>query len=513
MNLWHSFILCIFLESPGYLAQKHVDLLSSAIITESQCVDTKFNSTTAKCFDTKDDKIDLDMIWPSKVTHKGSCYDKDGVRYAYGSSVPSCCGCITYYCYYSRNTKGYYNYWSLRSISSYCCQDSKGVIYPTDEVMSTVRLDDECATEKTTICKYNREWNKVMGVISEVYTARNCCLDSDGHHPVNTIKLDPSSCSERTCRPGNPTSLWSTCPVIPGEINCCLFNNTLIANGDMVETPSGVNVTCCDGEMVVKYNVTTPKNCSEKDAIHSSIGFAIDNTGSVSTSSVGVMALSNGLIDNILSLEYIIPKWVLVTFNDNPYYPSTEMYYTTRTTYYPPTETYYTTTAPYYPTTATYYPSTASYYPTTVTYYPPKERDITLNTDLRIVTDDVDLFRTSLNDITFSGGGDGPERATQGLWVTLTNLPKHGIALLFTDHQSKDLDMEPALTELRDKKNIKIFVVLTPKYSGSVGDASYEVYSRLSEGRIYNMADFNATQFLNEVVQVVGETCEDSLSP
>jgi len=467
MNLWHSFILCIFLESPGYLAQKHVDLLSSAIITESQCVDTKFNSTTAKCFDTKDDKIDLDMIWPSKVTHKGSCYDKDGVRYAYGSSVPSCCGCITYYCYYSRNTKGYYNYWRLRSISSYCCQDNNGVIYPTDEVISTVMFDDECATEKTTICKYNREWNRVMGVISEVFTARNCCLDSDGLIPVNTIKLDPSSCSERTCRPGNPTSLWSTCPVIPGEINCCLFNHTLIANGDVVETQSGVNVTCCDGQMVVKYNVTTHKNCSEKDAIHSSIGFAIDNTGSVSSSSVGVMALSNGLIANIVALEYIIPQWVLVTFNDHP----------------------------------------------NATSSPPTEADIALNTDLRIVTNDVNLFRTSLNDITFNGGGDGPERATQGLWVTLTNLPEHGIALLFTDHQSKDLNMEPALTELRDKKNIKIFVVLTPKYSGSVGDASYEVYSRLSEGRIYNMADFNATQFLNEVVQVVGETCEDSLSP
>jgi len=210
------------------------------------------------------------------------------------------------------------------------------------------------------------------------------------------------------------------------------------------------------------------KDCNEEDAIHSSIGFAIDNTGSVSSSSVGVMALSRGLINNIVAQEYIIPRWVLVTFNDHPSMTSSS---------------------------------------------PPTEEDILLNTDLRIVTGNVDLFRSKLNDIAFNGGGDGPERATQGLWVTLNNLPRHGIALIFTDHQSKDLDMESALTELKDDKDIKIFVVLAPRYSGTVGDASWNLYNRLSDGRIYNMADFNATHFLKEVVQVVGETCEENIPP
>jgi len=471
MYFWQSLILFLFLDY-------HLALAST---TESQCVDTKFNTTSATCYDPKDDNIDPDKMWPVKVPSKGSCYDKDGVRYSYYSTLTSCCGCFTYYCYYDRNTKGYFMYWRLRTISPYCCQDNKGVVYPPDEVISTEPGHDKCATEKTVICKYNREWNRLMGTITESYTATKCCLDDDGLHPVNTTKLDPSTCSQRTCRPGNPTSLWSSCPVIPGGIDCCPFNDTLIANGDVVQTQSGMNVTCCDGQMVVKYDVTTtaPKNCTEIDAIHSSIGFAIDNTGSVSSSSVGVMALSNGLIDNIVALNYMIPKWVLVTFND---YPSTV-----------PSKTTETSSSP------------------TDTPSPSTEADIALNTDLRIVTDKVSLFKSSLNNITFSGGGDGPERATQGLWVTLDNLPKHGIALVFTDHQSKDLDMESALIELRDAKNIKIFVVLAPKYRGTVGDASWNLYTRLSEGRIYNMKDFNATQFLNEVVQVVGETCEENI--
>jgi len=456
MYIWLSLILHLLLEFHGFLADNPkghgTDGRNEENTTDTKCSDITFNLTTAKCYDPKHENIDTDIMWPTKNVSQGYCYDKDGVRYTYRSSLPFCCGCIKYFCHLRSTPSGYYNFWKRNSISSYCCQDIDGFIYPPDEVMSTAILDDSCATQKTTICKSNAEWNKVMGVITESYTPRNCCLDSEGLNPVNTIKLDPSTCSIRTCRPGQPTSLWSSCPVISGE-NCCLLNNkTLIANGDLVQTQSGVNVKCCDGNMVVDYHI--PKNCSEKDAIHSSIGFAIDNTGSVSPSSVGITALSNDLLDHIIAHDYIIPQWVLVTFND--------------------------------------------------------EANVTSSTDLRIVTKDVDEFRINLNNITFSGGGDGPERATHGLWVTLSNLPNHGIALVFTDHETKDLDMESALTQIRDRKSIKIFVVLAPKYRATIGDDSWNLYKRLSEGRIYNMEDFNATQFLNEVVQVVGESCEDN---
>ena len=83
---------------------------------------------------------------------------------------------------------------------------------------------------------------------------------------------------------------------------------------------------------------------------------------SVSSSSVGVMSLTNGIIDKLVEKNYTIPRWVLTTFSDGE----------------------------------------------------PYHLDHEDNTNLRIVTNDVNNFRNSLNGIIFSGGGDGPERATQG---------------------------------------------------------------------------------------------------
>ena len=94
--------------------------------------------------------------------------------------------------------------------------------------------------------------------------------------------------------------------------------------------------------------------------------------------------------------------------------------------------------------------------------------------------------------------------------MTLQNLPQHGLAIVFTDNPSHDLGIEGQLITLRDEKRAKIFIVLAPKYHGTIGDDSWQVYDRLSEGRIYNMADFNATHFIEDVAMVVGEDCEGS---
>ena len=96
---------------------------------------------------------------------------------------------------------------------------------------------------------------------------------------------------------------------------------------------------------------------------------------------------------------------------------------------------------------------------------------------------------------------------SSGLLVTLNNLPENGIVLLFTDAPSKGLEKESELIRLRDQKKIKIFVVLAPQYGGKVGDQSWQMYTRLSEGKIYNMKDFSKEQFLKEIVQVVATTC------
>ena len=83
---------------------------------------------------------------------------------------------------------------------------------------------------------------------------------------------------------------------------------------------------------------------------------------SISHSTVGVMSLANDIFDKIVEKNYTIPRWVLTTFKDN----SADLL------------------------------------------------DHEDNTDLRIITKYVNKFNSSLNKISFKGGGDGPERATQG---------------------------------------------------------------------------------------------------
>jgi len=220
-------------------------------IADLKCWDIAFNLTSATCYDRKEDKVNQDERWS-----QGGCYS-DGVPYSRGSSVPSCCGCMVYYCDWS--TKGEY-YWRLTSILPYCCQDTNGKIYASGKVISTEKLNDTCSTEITTICKYNGDWNNVTGVITTTHIAPDCCLDNDGkQHPVNKEIPDSTTCSKRICRSGKPTGHWSRCQVEYG-INCCLYNGTMIPDGKPLEPQPqpGVNVSCCEGRLVVEYITKSP---------------------------------------------------------------------------------------------------------------------------------------------------------------------------------------------------------------------------------------------------------------
>ena len=104
-----------------------------------------------------------------------------------------------------------------------------------------------------------------------------------------------------------------------------------------------------------------------------SIGFAIDNTGSGSS----VMTIAYGLLDALKSKETEISSWLLTTFNDVDASLGFEA-------------------------------------------IDPK------NVELVTTTDSIDTFRQSMTTITHSGGGDGPERATQGgIWKEIMTLYKN----------------------------------------------------------------------------------------
>ena len=59
-----------------------------------------------------------------------------------------------------------------------------------------------------------------------------------------------------------------------------------------------------------------------------------------------------------------------------------------------------------------------------------------------------------------------------GLLFTMQNMPPKGIAVVFTDHQTKNYNLESDINSLRTEKNLDVIVVLAPKYSGSVNNAS-----------------------------------------
>ena len=99
-----------------------------------------------------------------------------------------------------------------------------------------------------------------------------------------------------------------------------------------------------------------------------------------------------------------------------------------------------------------------------------------------------------------------------GLSVTLQKMPHNGVVLLFTDSPSKNLQLEAELIAIRDEKKITIFVVLTPGYFGTKHDASWKVYVNLSEGRIYDLLNFDKDQFFQEVVHVIGSSCAGKVS-
>ena len=63
-------------------------------------------------------------------------------------------------------------------------------------------------------------------------------------------------------------------------------------------------------------------------------------------------------------------------------------------------------------------------------------------------------------------------------------MPDNGVILVFTDHGSHQLELENAVKEKSEMKNVKIFFALFQE-KGRIDTASMEVYERLSNGQIF----------------------------
>jgi len=175
------------------------------------------------------------------------CKDYAGNIHYEFANLTSCCECIRYECVplVEWNRHKYY-YWNM-SVSEHCCLHCDGTVYKADTVIETVVEKDECGTTKTSVCRKND------GGIADIevdFTYKYCCNDEEGILPIDTIKLEPSTCSNRTCEYSRSSqhSSWISTQVLPG-CNCCVLDGELVSDGYSWEV-DGVEYECCDGKIV-----------------------------------------------------------------------------------------------------------------------------------------------------------------------------------------------------------------------------------------------------------------------
>merc|ERR1719244_939765 len=164
------------------------------------------------------------------------------------------------------------------------------------------------------------------------------------------------------------------------------------------------------------YNGET-EECSSKD-VKRPLAFVMDTTSSVIDYEGSVKELTTTILDEIVDSGVNIPEWILTKFRD----------WRCRT-----------------------------------------DGSIEENTELVIQTPDSREMKDALNGIIIGNpeghkNCDGPERAFQGLLLTLQTIPKYGMIMLLTDTASKNLELFDELVKLRDSKEAKIYVVFTPRY-------------------------------------------------
>lgn len=117
--------------------------------------------------------------------------------------------------------------WNV-SASEHCCQHCDGVIYKADSVIETIQHEDDCKTSESSVCKVLPGISFIGNLILQkktfVFRPSICCNWSWislqtllwwqlrlfifqeiffkkflGLNKLNSTKLEPSTCSQRTC--------------------------------------------------------------------------------------------------------------------------------------------------------------------------------------------------------------------------------------------------------------------------------------------------------------------------
>jgi len=181
--------------------------------------------------------------------------------------------------------------------------------------------------------------------------------------------------------------------------------------------------------------------------------FVIDTTKSVKPDKDSIFNLTGKVVESITGKNVNIPRYTLVTFND----------------------------------------------------YGP---DIRRNVEVVIDTADIKAFGAATANLvfeSFDGGRDSRERMTQGLLVALRNASPKTLIVVFTDNGTKDLRLENEIVQLRNQKEIEIFIVLTPEYEGYFNGKSLPAYGRM--GKVFLIDEVGSDIFLQRVREFEQDNC------
>ena len=88
----------------------------------------------------------------------------------------------------------------------------------------------------------------------------------------------------------------------------------------------------------------------------------------------------------------------------------------------------------------------------------------------------------------------------------MQKMPRHGIAILLTDSPTRNREIESEIVSYGEERDIDVMVVISPRWRGSLdkdGDPSWQLFNRVSQGRVFNMEKYESRQLFDNVSKVV----------
>ena len=96
----------------------------------------------------------------------------------------------------------------------------------------------------------------------------------------------------------------------------------------------------------------------------------------------------------------------------------------------------------------------------------------------------------------------------------MQNMPSKGVVVVFTDAPTKNYNLESEINSYKNENDLDVIFALVPTYnedddSGTWHHESWQIYDRLSGGKIFNMEGSNGSSinllFLTELILEVSK--------